>query len=50
MTWHTQLNNVELSTMQMIQTSIVPTKMFVLYKTKLISILRMLFHGLFKMT
>ena len=49
MTWHTQLNNVELSTMQLIQTPIVPTKMFVLSKTILISILRMLLHGLFKM-
>ena len=42
MTWHTQLDNVELSTMLMIQTSIVLTKMFVLSKTTLISILRML--------
>ena len=35
--------------MQMIQTSIVPAKMFVLSKTTLVSILRMLLHGLFKM-
>ena len=42
MIWHTQLDNVELSTMLMIQTSIVLTKMFVLSKTTLISILRML--------
>ena len=45
MTWHTQLNNTELSTMQMIQTSIVPAEMFVLSKTTLVSILRMLLQN-----
>ena len=45
MTWHTQLNNTELSTMQMIQTSIVPAKMFILSKTTLVSILRMLLQN-----
>ena len=40
----------ELSTLQMIQlTFIVPTKMFVLFKTTLISILRIPLYGLFTM-